>query len=365
MKMLFTMPMYQSVRSALQPSRRSLSRRLSSSHSLPGHSSSSRSPSGFTLVEMLVVITIIGILAALVTAAVMMALRRGRIASQVTEIRQLEAAVEAYKQKYGEYPPDFTGISSSSTDAQNAVLRHLAKVFPRYQPGISTGTATNNWAGFCADVKAGWNMDISTTSGLLSPTGALTFWLGGCPDWKTVSSSTSGAVALGDTTTYVDPKTPVAGFLGFSANPLNPFDSSTSRIAPVFDFNPNCLYYQSTGSNGGIGLWTSTAYRASNVASPIVYFRSNNATYYQDGSTSTFKSCANVYPAIDTRLSNLSTPTYVWVNPNSIQIFSSGLDRTYSSLTAPLQFPAGGNYGANTYDDVTNFSGGTLEDAIP
>jgi hypothetical protein len=217
-------------------------------------------------------------------------------------------------------------------------------------------------------VKAGWNLDISTTPGLLSPAGALAFWLGGCPNWKTVASSTSGAVKLGDTTTYVDPKTPVTGFLGFSANPLNPFDSSTSRIAPIFDFNPNCLYYQSTGSNGGIGIWTSTAYRASAVTSPIVYFQSNNGAYFKADGT-TVKSCGNVRPAIDTRLSDLSTPTYIWVNPNSIQIFSSGLDRSYGALTVSptdrLCFPSGTNYTAQTYDDVTNFSGGTLEDAIP
>jgi hypothetical protein len=49
------------------------------------------------------------------------------------------------------------------------------------------------------------------------------------------------------------------------------------------------------------------------------------------------------------------------------------LDEVYTSPTgynppdeiAPLLFPSGDNYAPNTYDDITNFSNGTLEDQIP
>ena len=59
----------------------------------------------FTLVELLVVITIIGILTGLVTAAAVAARRRAKIATVVMEVKQLEAACQAYKEKFGEYPP--------------------------------------------------------------------------------------------------------------------------------------------------------------------------------------------------------------------------------------------------------------------
>jgi len=34
-------------------------------------------------------------------------------------------------------------------------------------------------------------------------------------------------------------------------------------------------------------------------------------------------------------------------------------------LSVRCNFPTGDNYGTNTYDDITNSSSGTLEDAIP
>lgn len=83
-----------------------------------------------------------------------------------------------------------------------------------------------------------------------------------------------------------------------------------------------------------------------------------------------------VYPAFDTRTSNIVAPTHVvnWVNSQGVQIFSAGLDTTFGNITPPtsnpidtgLQFPTGENYvQPYTYDDITNFSGGTLENAIP
>ena len=52
------------------------------------------------------------------------------------------------------------------------------------------------------------------------------------------------------------------------------------------------------------------------------------------------------------------------MNPSSIQILSSGLDLKYGTniaVTGPLQFPTGANYDPQTFDDIANFSGGTLE----
>lgn len=79
-----------------------------------------------------------------------------------------------------------------------------------------------------------------------------------------------------------------------------------------------------------------------------------------------------VFPAFDTRTSTTS-PTVVinWVNPTSVQIFSAGPDMLFGNVQPPLanttglQFPTGENYRPYTYDDVTNFSGGKLEDKIP
>jgi hypothetical protein len=39
--------------------------------------------------------------------------------------------------------------------------------------------------------------------------------------------------------------------------------------------------------------------------------------------------------------------------------------RPGGTVSQPLKYPTGENYVENTYDEITNFSGGTLEDAIP
>ena len=63
----------------------------------------------FTLIELLVVIAIIGVLAALIFPALKAAKISATRAKVQTELKQLEAAIEAYKAKYGFYPPDNPG----------------------------------------------------------------------------------------------------------------------------------------------------------------------------------------------------------------------------------------------------------------
>ncbi len=269
-------------------------------------------PHAFTLVEMLVVITIIGILAGLITAAAVQARIAAKNAVIAVELSQLEAACMAYKEKFGEYPPDFTDSA--------AVTRHIAKAFPRYPD------------------PSDWTTEIPNATGLnineLTPLTALTFWLGGMRDANGVP-------------------------VGFSANPRDPFNAtSTSRIKPFFDFDPNRLSGYRYWPQGAVGNRTSGA---------IAYFRAENGSYLTANTWMNDNDPAHVRPAIDTRLSDISAGNVSWINPESIQIFSSGLDVAYGELTDKiygLQFPTGGNYSEATYDDVTNFSGGTLESAM-
>lgn len=76
------------------------------------HSVPTRSPLGqaFTLVEMLVVIAIIGILAALLFPAFNKVSERGARAKARAELQQIEGAIERYHAKYGHYPPDNPGL---------------------------------------------------------------------------------------------------------------------------------------------------------------------------------------------------------------------------------------------------------------
>jgi prepilin-type N-terminal cleavage/methylation domain-containing protein len=80
-------------------------------------------PRGFTMVEMLVVIAIIAILAALLLPAVMMAIRTARNTAIALEIKQIDTAIEAYRLEKGDYPPNFRD--------PNVVRRHIVKCYPR------------------------------------------------------------------------------------------------------------------------------------------------------------------------------------------------------------------------------------------
>jgi prepilin-type N-terminal cleavage/methylation domain-containing protein len=60
----------------------------------------------FTLVELMIVIGIIAVLAAMIFPAGAIIKRKAALGKARTELKQLELAIGAYKTKYGFYPPD-------------------------------------------------------------------------------------------------------------------------------------------------------------------------------------------------------------------------------------------------------------------
>jgi prepilin-type N-terminal cleavage/methylation domain-containing protein len=96
------------------------------------HAPACHAPRAFTLVELLVVIGIIGLLAGLLTPAVMRALASSRNAAIKAEIDMLHMAIMNYKNEYGSFPPCVSGIGAGSSAA-----KHILRAFPRSAPNIA------------------------------------------------------------------------------------------------------------------------------------------------------------------------------------------------------------------------------------
>jgi prepilin-type N-terminal cleavage/methylation domain-containing protein len=144
-------------------------------------------PRAFTLVELLVVITIIGILASLITVAAVGALRKARETEIKTEVDQITTALDTYKDKATSYPPNCqiddtstTGTEPASTPLNeqqvlNDLKRHLKQAFPRHQESENLLRVLCGLSAIGSD--SGDYTDV--LEGGMSAGEALVFWLGG------------------------------------------------------------------------------------------------------------------------------------------------------------------------------------------
>jgi len=71
-----------------------------------------RSVSGFTLIEIMVVVVILGILAAVVVPNIMSRPGEARITKAETDIRSLETALSMYKLNHFSYPSNDQGLEA-------------------------------------------------------------------------------------------------------------------------------------------------------------------------------------------------------------------------------------------------------------
>ncbi|HIF30276.1 MAG TPA: prepilin-type N-terminal cleavage/methylation domain-containing protein, partial [Planctomycetaceae bacterium] len=106
--------------------------------------SGNRPHQAFTLVELLTVIVIIGMLVALLIPAIGAVMRRTKDFRTATDIAKLEQAVELYKDKYGDYPPDFSEMVNyhdwnsdnilTAVFDSTTIIGHLRRAFPKIAP---------------------------------------------------------------------------------------------------------------------------------------------------------------------------------------------------------------------------------------
>jgi prepilin-type N-terminal cleavage/methylation domain-containing protein len=85
---------------------------------------------GFTLVEILIVVTIIGILLGIMLPALTMGPRKARVAETALLIQRIKAVLDTYQADFGDYPPTSitdTGVATNGiNDGVESLLISLA-----------------------------------------------------------------------------------------------------------------------------------------------------------------------------------------------------------------------------------------------
>ncbi len=154
--------------------------------------------SGFTLLELLIVIAVIAILVSLLTVAIVGARRRVQLAAVSAEITQLDQAIASFKTRYGIEPPSSLTIPTSATGWSAEDRQKVLRI----------------WDQFDFTTLGGFPGGYPSTAVHLNGAECLVFFLGG------LNSGTPAAPAL----------------VGFSKNPRTPWNTTgANRDTPFYD----------------------------------------------------------------------------------------------------------------------------------
>lgn len=255
---------------------------------------------GFTLVEMLVVITIIGILASLLVPAIAMGLRKARESAIAFEIQQMTSAFQEYKNAYNAYPPNF-----SDPDPARRLTRLNQHLNKRTGNKHREAPAT-----------------LNAVAGNIDQAEALVLW-------------------LGQTRKNIE----------------RPF-GTTGEFHTFFDFEQERLIPDNDGDGIPQGYVPPHGPKV-----PYVYFQANTyelpdgmggKTFARvDGSTLGGAGFARPY---------ISSSGYQ--GAETLQIICAGFDGNYGHDHPAKRFPDGANMRPTDFDNFTSFSDGRLDKDI-
>ena len=91
---------------------------------------------GFTLIELLVVISIIGLLSSIILSSLNGARLRGRIAKRLSDMHQVQIALELYYSANGSYPNSATWRSQCPTWGSFSASNVIPGLVPTYLPSF-------------------------------------------------------------------------------------------------------------------------------------------------------------------------------------------------------------------------------------
>jgi prepilin-type N-terminal cleavage/methylation domain-containing protein len=311
--------------------------------------------SGFTLVELLIVIVIIGMLVALVSYAAAGAMRTAKQGAIIFELNELNRGLLAYKDERGAYPPCFASDPANAVQ-QARIMRHLSQAFPRYRADLN-GDGNFTYAEFRQDV-------LTATTDPAFPTGrdidrldqgeALVFWLGGLPSRFTDANRTGTTAGK--------------HLIGFAKDPARPFqheDAATGQPQRTDQFPFDTSRLVDSDDDGWYEYVPKGVQLVAATPAPYVYFdAASYKAFYLNGTPPGHVPIFGYPSTAVTPNRGLGTnavmwgaawPMYeefpqtmngntAWEQPDAFQIICCGLDGMYSgsggtAAAGPVQFP--------------------------
>ncbi|MBW7992753.1 MAG: prepilin-type N-terminal cleavage/methylation domain-containing protein [Planctomycetes bacterium] len=121
--------------------------------------------SGFTLVEILIVVVILGILAAIVIPQFTEASTEAKSSSLCTDLQTLRSQIELYKVQHNDIPPSFANFTAQMT-AQTDITGAVGTDYGPYMQKIATNQFNNlntlDNTGTVGDNVGGWEYNATT-----------------------------------------------------------------------------------------------------------------------------------------------------------------------------------------------------------
>ena len=116
---------------------------------------------GFTLIELLVVIAIIGILSSVVLASLNSARQKGRDAKRISDVKQLQLALELYYDANGQYPAT---VSTSSLVTPGYIASMPKDPVGNTSYSYSAYYSTGGTATVCSSYHLGTSLEGTSNS---------------------------------------------------------------------------------------------------------------------------------------------------------------------------------------------------------
>lgn len=281
---------------------------------------------GFTLIELMVVVVLIGILMGLLLSAVFSGTSAARNAQVVTEISNIETSLGVFQTSMGLIPPSTVILSETGQNWPSSSIGTIRRMFPQFNFNLQRDI---NGDGDRTDLL------------VLTSSECLVFFLGGVPmNGKPV---------------------------GFSKNPANPLSrpqsSEASREGPFFVFDPGRL---TDIDNDGMFEFRDPL---PSQSLPYIYISANQGRGYnqniEPGINSTIPlellDPANPQGAPYMQTVYMQSANSAW-NSKTFQIISPGGDATFGpgGLFAPDNAGQFSGPRLAEKDNITNFHQGML-----